>query len=113
MFVAPAGSDFYSGISLQLPKKSGLIKPFNEFTEEEKDKVMSTLLHEIQHAVQHKEGILFPHGQLKQARNKQKEAVTMDILDVNNRLKQGVTEKTADRLKGKDFNFYIKETDLV
>ena len=98
---APAGAEFYSGISLQLPKKSGLIKPFNEFTEEEKDKVMSTLLHEIQHAVQHKEGILFPHSQLKQARKKQKEAATMDILDINNRLKQGVTEKTADRLKGK------------
>jgi len=98
---APVGSEFYSGIGLQLPTKSGLIKPFNEFTKEEKDKVMSTLLHEIQHAVQHKEGILFPHSQLKQARNKQKEAVTMDILDINNRLKQGVTEKTADRLKGK------------
>ena len=98
---APAGTELYSGITLQLPKKSGLIKPLNEFTKEEKDKVMSTLLHEIQHAVQHKEGILFPHSQLKQARNKQKEAVTMDILDINNRLKQGVTEKTADRLKGK------------
>ena len=99
---APVGSEFYSGIALKAPaNRFGLIKPFNEFTDAEKDSMISTLLHEIQHAVQHKEGILFPHGQLKQARKKQKEAVTMDILDINNRLKQGVTEKTADRLKGK------------